>query len=146
MVETDREPGRAEQAFWSWLGFWAQFLALGLCVVIGAFAASGAGEPGNYAAGIVLMLGALLLAFLRLKRRFDGGPSEWGSFLLVDKMNSLVVAIPLFVTIGLAGLFIARGWPYGALHEAGLALFVVSSIIVFLDIKQVFDRMNSQRP
>ena len=40
MVETSREPEPAEHAFWSWLGFWVQFLVLGLFVVIGAFAAS----------------------------------------------------------------------------------------------------------
>ncbi len=144
MVETSRELEPAERAFWSWLGFWVQFLLLGLCVVIGAFAASRAEEPGGYAAGIVLILCALLLAFLRLKQRFDGGRSGWRSFLLVDNMKSLVVAIPTFAIIGLIGLFIASAWSYGSLHDGGIALFVVSGIIVFLDIKQVFDRMNSQ--
>jgi hypothetical protein len=145
MVETSRDPETAERAFWSWLGFWVQFLLLGLCAVIGAFAASGAEGPGDYAAGMVLMLGALVLAFLRLKQRFDGRPSGWGGFLLVDTMSSLVVVIPLFVIIGLAGLFIASAWPYGSLHGGGVALFVVSGVIVFFDIKQVFDNINTQQ-
>ena len=58
-------------------------------------------------------------------------------------MKSLPVVIPLFAVIGLAGLFIARAWPDGSLHNAGLGLFVVSGVIIFLDIKRVFDRMNS---
>jgi hypothetical protein len=144
MVETGRELERVDRAFWSWLGFWVQFLLLGLFVVIGAFAASGAAEPGDYAAGIVLVVGAAALAFLRLKQRFDGGPPGWRSFLFVDNMKSLVVAIPLFAVIGLIGLFIASAWPSGSLHDGGLALFVVSGVIVFFDIKQVFDRMNSR--
>lgn len=143
MVETSRSPEPAEQGFWSWLGFWVQFLLLGLCVVIGAFSASGAEQPGDYAAGIVLMLTALALAFLRLKQRFDHGPPGWRDCLFVDNMASLTVAIPLFAVIGLAGLFIAAAWPYGSLHDAGLGLFVVSGVIVFFDIKHVFDRMNS---
>jgi hypothetical protein len=145
MVETSREPEAAERAFWWWLGFWVQFLLLGLAVVIGAFAASGAEGPGDYAAGMVLILAAVALAFLRLKQRFDERPLGWGRFLLVDTMASLVVAIPLFVIIGLAGLFIANAWPYGSLHDGGIALFVVSGVIVFLDIKQVFDNINSHR-
>ena len=40
MAETSREPEAAERAFWSWLGFWVLFLVLGMCVVLGAFAAS----------------------------------------------------------------------------------------------------------
>jgi hypothetical protein len=143
MVETSREPEPAEDAFWSWLGFWVQFLVLGLLVVIGAFAASHADRPGDYACGVLLILGALALAFLRLKRRFDGGAPGWGDFLFVDDMTNLSVAIPLFAVIGLVGLFVARAWPDGSLHDAGLGLFVVSGVIVFLDIKRVFDRINS---
>jgi hypothetical protein len=144
MVETSREPEPAEGAFWSWLGFWVQFLLLGLCVAIGAFAASAAEEPGNYAAGIVLLLGAAALAFLRLKQRFDDGLLGWSDFLFVDNMTSLVVVIPVFVIIGLAGLFMASAWSFGSLHDGGIALFVVSGLIVFLDIKRVFDRSNSR--
>ena len=56
--------------------------------------------------------------------------------------GTLTVAI--FVVIGLVGLFIARAWPFGSLHYAGLGLFVVSGIVVFLDIKRVFDRINAR--
>lgn len=149
--QTSLEPARptpvaAERAFWRWLGFWVQFFILGVLAIIGAFAASAPREPGDYAAGLLLLLGAVALAFLRLKYRLDGSPPGWGGFLFVDDMKSLAVALPLFVVIGLAGLFIARDWEHGSLHGAGLALFVVSGIIVFFDIKHVFDRTNSHRP
>jgi hypothetical protein len=141
MADNGREPDRAARAFWSWVGFWLQFLLLAVCVVLGAFAASGAAEPGDYAAGMVLILAALALAFLRLKQCFDSGADRPGNFLLVEKMASLAVAIPLFTVVGLAGLFVASAWSDGILHAGGIALFVVSGIIVFLDIKHVFDRM-----
>jgi uncharacterized membrane protein len=144
MAETSRGPELAERAFWSWLGFWVQFLILGLLVVIGAFAASEPRAPGDYACGMLLLLGALVLAFLRLKQWFDGGAAGWLSFLFVDDMKSLVVAIPLFTVIGLVGLFIASAWPDGSLHDAGLGLFVVSGVIIFLDIKRVFDHTNAR--
>lgn len=144
--EVPEKPVTAERAFWGWLGFWVQFFVLGVLAMIGAFAASAPSEPGDYTAGLLLLLGAAALAFARLKHRLDGGAPGWGAFLFVDDMKSLAVALPLFVVIGLAGLFIAHGWEGGSLHTAGLALFVVSGVIVFLDIKHVFDRSNQHRP
>ena len=48
------------------------------------------------------------------------------------------------VVIGLAGLFIAHAWESGVMHAAGIALFVASGVIVFLNIKRVYDRINSE--
>jgi hypothetical protein len=135
-------PDIAERAFWSWLGFWLQLLVLGVLTIIGAFAASAAARPGDYACGVALSLGAIALAFLCLKRRLDGNESGWADFLLVGDMRNLALVIPLFTVIGLAGLFIAHAWEEGAMHSAGIALFIVSGAIVFLDMKHVFDRME----
>ena len=143
MDETGRIPDDAERAFWSWLGFWIQFLILAVLAVIGAFVASEDERPGDYLCGLLLSLGAIALAFLRLKHRLDGGASDWRTFLFVDDMKNLALAIPLFAVTALAGLFIARAWESGAMHDAGLGLFVASGAIIFLDIKNVFDRMNS---
>jgi hypothetical protein len=144
--EAGRTQDRAERAFWSWLGFWSQFLILGVLVVIGAYVASEDARPGDYLCGLLLSLGAIALAFLRLKHRLDGGALDWRTFLFVDDMKNLALAIPMFAVIGLAGLFIARAWESGAMHAAGISLFVVSGVIVFLDIKRVFDRMDSGLP
>jgi len=142
MDEPGSTPEDAERAFWSWLGFWVQFLILGLLAVIGAFVASGNARPGDYECGLLLSLAAITLAFLRLKHQLDGGSPGWDSFLLVDDMKNLALAIPLFTVIGLVGLFIADAWESGAMHAAGIGLFVVSGAIVFLDIKHVFDRID----
>ena len=144
MDDPSRTPDDAEHAFWSWLGFWAQFLILGVLAVVGAFVASGAERPGDYACGILLSLGVIALAFLRLKHLLDGGASDWGDFLLVDDMRGLAIVIPLFAVIGLAGLFIAHAWEGGAMHVAGVALFIASGAIIFLDLKRVFDRADSE--
>ena len=146
MDETGRPSDDAERAFWSWFGFWIQFLILGLLAVIGAFVASADARRGDYQCGLLLSLAAIAIGFLRLKHRLDGGPSGWGAFLLVDDMKHLAFVIPLFAVIGLVGLFIAHAWEGGAMHAAGIGLFVVSGVIVFLDIKHVFDRMNSGGP
>jgi hypothetical protein len=142
--DTSQTPDDAEQAFWSWLGFWAQFLIFGVLAVVGAFVASRAERPGDYTCGMLLSLGVIALAFLRLKHRLDGGASDWGDFLLVDDMRGLAIAIPLFAIIGLAGLFIAHAWEGGAMHVAGVALFIASGAIIFLDLKRVFDRADSE--
>jgi len=146
MEGTQQTPDDAERAFWSWLGFWLQILVLGVLAIVGAFAASGADRPGDYACGMVLSLAALALAFLRLKHRLDGNGSGWGDFLLVGDMWNLALVIPLFTVIGLAGLFIAHAWESGAMHAAGIALFIVSGAIIFLDMKHVFDRMQPPGP
>jgi hypothetical protein len=141
--QTGRILDEAEGAFLSWLGFWIQFLILAVLAVIGAFVASEDARPGDYLCGLLLSLAAVALAFLRLKHRFDGGASGWGTFLFVDDMKNLALVIPLFAVIGLVGLFVARAWESGAMHAAGLGLFVASGAFVFLNIKRVFDRMNS---
>ena len=141
--EASRTPGGVERAFWSWLGFWIQFLILAVLAVIGAFVASEDARPGDYLCGMLLSLAAVALAFLRLKHTLDGGALGWGTFLLVDDMKHLALVIPLFAIIGLAGLFIAHAWESGAMHAAGLGLFVASGAFVFLNIKRVFDRMGS---
>jgi hypothetical protein len=143
MAETSRGPEPAEQGFWSWLAFWLQFVVLALCVVVGAFVASTDELPGDYGCGIALFLGALALAFLRLKQSFDSRAPDWRDLLFVADMTSLAMAIPVFTVIGLVGLFIARDWPVGSLHDVGLGLFVVSAVVIFLDIKTVFDRIDS---
>jgi hypothetical protein len=145
MDRSSRRPDETTRAFWSWLGFWLQFLILGLLAVVGAFVASGAERQGEYTCGVVLSLAAIALGFLRLKHYFDSGDAGWGNFLLVDTMHNLAVVIPLFVSVGLAGLFIAHAWQSGALHAAGIALFVASGVIVFLNIKRVYDRIDSER-
>jgi len=143
MEQAGRTPDDAGRAFRSWFGFWIQFLILGVLAVVGAFVASADARPGDYLCGLLLSLGAIALAFLRLKQRLDGKASGWGTFLLVDDMKHLALVIPLFTVIGLIGLFVANTWDNGAMHAAGLGLFVVSGVIVFLDIKHAFDRQSS---
>jgi hypothetical protein len=127
----------------TWIGFWAEIAVLGLLAVLGAFFASGDGAPGDYACGLILSLAAIVLAFMRLKRRFDGGrAADWGSFLLVDDMANLVAVIVVFTLLALAGLFVAARFDHGGLHDSGVALFVASGLAVFLSLKHVFDNFD----
>ena len=124
-----------------WFAFWAQFVVLSALALLGLYIGSD-GQPGDYATGLMLAVGSILLAFLRLKAWFDGTGSDWMSFLLVDKPAQLVVVIPLFSLIALAGLFIAASEP-GSLQSAGVALFVMCGVIIFLSLKRVFDKLDS---
>ncbi len=142
MDDLPQTPDTAERAFWSWLGFWLQILVLGVLAIIGAFASSAAARPGDYTCGVALSLGAIALAFLLLKRRLDGNESGWADLLLVGDMRNLALVIPLFTVIGLAGLLIAHAFENGAMHSSGIALFVVSGAVIFLDMKHVFDHME----
>ena len=123
----------------TWILFWAQLVVLAVLAVLGAFFASADDAPGDYACGLFLSLAAIALAAMRVKNRFDGGAADWGSFLLVDDMANLVAVIVIFTILGLAGLFAAAGFDHGGLHDAGVALFAASGVLVFLSMKHVFD-------
>jgi len=142
MDHSETPPLHWGQEYWAWFGFWAQFVVLaGLAIVGLAIAGSDAG-PGDGTTGLLLAGGAVALAFMRLKSWFDGTSGDWTSFLIVDKPAHLLVVIPLFTVIALGGLFLAAGDP-GSLHDAGLTLFVVSGIIIFLSLKRVFDALDA---
>jgi hypothetical protein len=141
VLQSNKSSGGLGREYWSWFGFWAEFVVLGLLAIIGAFFASQGGRPGDYAAGLILSLTAIGLAFFRLKLRLDGMPSEWSRSLLVDDMRNLALAIAVFTALGLAGLFVAAG-SEGSLHAAGVALFVTSALVVFLSLKNVFDTLD----
>lgn len=143
MAEESRALESADRAFRSWLGFWLQFLILGFLALTGAGFASLGAAPGDYASGMLLALGSVALAFLRLKHHLDGGDPSWTRFLFVSDMKNLALVIPLLTILGLGGLAVARAWPNGSLHAAGIAFFVVSALAIFLDIKHVFDRIDA---
>jgi hypothetical protein len=143
MDDPDTAPQHWGGEYWAWFKFWAQFVVLGGLAIFGLYIAGGDAAPGDDATGLMLAGGAVALAFLRLKSWFDGTSGDWTSFLLVDKPAHLVVVIPLFTVIALAGLFVAAGEP-GSLQNAGIGLFVVSGIIIFLSLKRVFDALDSR--
>jgi hypothetical protein len=142
MDETVPVTPEMKRNFRSWVGLCAQFAVLAVLAVFGAATASGAARPGDATTGLVLAVAAAVLAFLRLKSVFDGAPPGFGDLVLVDTMWGLAVAVPVFTILALVGLFIAHGADGGSLQAAGIVLFIASGIIVFLDLKRVFDRID----
>jgi hypothetical protein len=140
--QSNPRPEEAGREYWTWFGFWAELVVLGLLAIAGGYFASHGGGSGDYATGLVLGVAAIALAFLRLKRRFDGAPTRWDRVLLVDDTRNLVLVIAVFVALGLAGLFVAAAEADGSLHVAGVALFATSGLIVFLSLKNVFDNLD----
>jgi uncharacterized membrane protein YhaH (DUF805 family) len=141
MDDSAASPQHWGQDYWAWVGFWAQFVILGALAILG-LAIAGSGAPGNDATGLLLTFAAIALAFMRLKLWFDGGATGWMAFLFVDTPRGLLVVIPLFVVIALAGLFISAGGS-GSLRNAGIALFVASGAVIFLSLKRVFDNLDA---
>jgi hypothetical protein len=119
-----------------------EIVLLGFLAILGAFFASANASPGDYACGMILILAAIALAFLRLKARLDGAPGDWTSSLLVNDWANLTAVIVVLVLLGLAGLFLAAAYERGGLHNGGLALFIASGAAVFLNLKHVFDNYD----
>ena len=134
------EPGGPSVA--AWFGFWVPLAVLVIVAIAGLVFASADAEPGDYACGLLLFAGATLLAFLRIKQRFDGGPLGWGRFLLVEDVPNLTAMLIAFGLLALAGLIVAAAVDVGGLHIAGVALFVTSGIGAFLSLKHVFDNLD----
>lgn len=135
-------PRPGEIGIGAWIASWLELIVLGLLVVLGACFASADAEPGDYACGLILVVAALLLALLRIKRRFDGADTGWRSFLLVDDGANLVLAIIVFVILGIGGVIVAAAVGSGGIYAGGVALFAVSVIAVLLSIKRVFDNLD----
>jgi hypothetical protein len=142
MQSTPTSPQPQDLGLRPWFGFWIPLVVLVALTILGLYIASD-GMPGDYATGLLLALGAVLLVFLRLKAYFDGAADDWTSFLFVDRPGQLVIVIPLFTVIALAGLFMGAGAP-GSLQGAGVGLFIVSGLIIFLSLKRVFDKLDSE--
>jgi hypothetical protein len=121
---------------------WGELVLLAFLAILGAFFASANANPGDYACGVILVLAAIALAFLRLKSRFDGAFGSGAGWLLVNDWASLTAIVVVFVVLALIGLFLAAGYEYGGLHSAGIALFVVSGAAIFLNLKHVFDNYD----
>lgn len=141
MALPEASPEHWGRDYRSWIGFWAQFAVLGALVILGLVIGS-SDAPGDGTTGLLLAGAAVVLAFMRLKLWFDGGATGWMAFLFVETPGGLVVVVPLFVAIALAGLFLGAG-ASGSLQSAGIALFVVSGIIIFLSLKRVFDNLDA---
>jgi hypothetical protein len=142
-MDESEAPQHWGREYWAWLGFWGQFMVLGALAILGLGIAGGDAAPGDDTAGLLLAVAAVALAFMRLKLWFDGGATGWMAFLFVETPGGLLVVIPLFVAIALAGLFMGAG-ASGSLRNAGIALFIASGAVIFLSLKRVFDALDSR--
>jgi hypothetical protein len=142
MEHPEASPQHWGREYWAWFGFWGQFVVLAGLAILG-LAIAGSGAPGDDTTGLLLAGAAVALAFMRLRLWFDGGATGWMAFLFVDTPRGLLIVIPLFVVIALAGLFIGAG-ASGSLRNAGIALFIASGGVIFLSLKRVFDALDSR--
>ena len=138
-------PESEAREYRAWLAFWVQLAVLAFLAIVGLYFAGQADEPGDYTIGLILTAAAIGLAVLRIKMRLDGDAGAWGSLLLVDNMPSLVLAIVLFTVLGLAGLIVGGTHRSASVQDGGLALFVVSVLLVFLSMKRFFDLQEAGR-
>jgi hypothetical protein len=131
-----------ETSLCTWFGFWAQFVLLAFACVIGLMFAGGNAAPGDQTCGVVLVLAAVALMFMRLKNWFDYGNTGWSRFFLVDDMPNLIAVTGIFVVLGIVGMNIAAQVDHGGLHNGAVALIVASGFGIFLSIKNVFDNIE----
>jgi hypothetical protein len=138
-------PQTEAREYRAWLGFWVQLALLAFLAVLGLYFAGRSEEPGDDVIGLILAAAAGILAALRIKSQLDGNTGGWGSLLLVDDLPSLFVAIVLFTALALAGLIVGGTHRSVSVQDGGLALFVVSVLLVFLSMRRFFDTLETRR-
>ena len=145
MDQSTRFSDTEAREFRAWLAFWVQLGVLAVLAIVGLVFAGQGNEAGDYDIGLVLAGAALALAALRIRSRLDGDAGSWSSLLLADDTPSLLTGIVVFIVLGLAGLIVGGTHRSASVQDGGLALFVVSVLLVFLGIKRFFDIQETRR-
>lgn len=118
------------------------YVFLAAAAILGLFTASGATDSGTYYSGLATFALAVIIAAVRMKLQLDG--RETGFLLPVTAASSdaLVVTIALLAVLGLFGVVLAASVG-GDVYSIGLALFVISAALIFLEMKRYFDRADA---
>lgn len=124
---------------WRLVAPWLGYFFLGAAAVLGLITASGGSDDATYASGLATFAVAVLLIAWRMKRQLDG--CEIGFLLPISAAGSdtLLVTIAVLAALGLAGAILAATVG-GMLYGIGIALFIISSAFIFIEIKRYFDR------
>jgi hypothetical protein len=121
------------------------YVLLAAAALLGLFAASGAADGEAYAVGLATFALAALIIGWRLKDQFDGKDDGLLLPVTVASEDALFLLIAVMTVLGLAGLLVAAE-AEGAFHAAGIALFCVAALLIFLNIKAYFDRREGGGP
>ncbi len=140
----DEKTEAADREFWMGVRLFVGRSVLGGIGLLGLFTASHAESGATYTAGLALFGFAVAILFFEIDRFFDGRPSLFmGTKGLVASTNDdLLVLLPGRVVMILAGLFLAARAEENAGYAMGLGVAGVSLVMVFLDLKGVFDRLD----
>lgn len=128
---------------WRLVAPWLGYLFLGAAGILGLFTASAADDSASYAVGIATFALAIILIVMRMRRQLDG--RETGFLLPVTATDSdtLFITVALLTVLGLVGAMLAATIG-GMVYAIGLALFFVSALLIFFEIKRYFDRRDHQ--
>jgi len=126
---------------WRLIGPWLGYVFLAFAALLGLFTASGAADRATYVAGMLTFAIAVAVIAMRAKRQLDG--AEVGFLLPISPSDAdtLVVTIAILGVLGLAGGALAATVG-SALYGIGLALFLVCALLIFIEIKRYFDRID----
>lgn len=147
-ARTSTRPRMPLREMLEWMAPWLVGALLAFSALLGFFTASGAQDDGTYAAGLVTAALSLVALGWCVKRYFDRRAENFAQNLdvviLIEQTDSLLVLIALLVALGIGGLFLCVH-AEGAASNAGFALFVVSLIFIFWNLKHYFD-VRERRP
>lgn len=128
----------------TWIAPWLAGVLLAGAALFGFLTASAARGPDTYGAGMITGILALAALAWLVKHSFDQGAEDWPFKILVDRPESLFLLVAILMAIGIGGLFLAAN-ARGAAVTIGYALFVVCLLLIALNLKHYYDRIDSLR-
>jgi hypothetical protein len=123
---------------WRLVAPWLGYVFLTAAALLGLFTARGDADAVTYGVGLATFFVAVALIVVRMNRQLNGRDVGFLLPVTPGDVDSLLVTIAVLVVLGLVGAVLAATVG-GVLYGIGLALFVVSVLLIFTDMKRYFD-------
>ncbi|MGH7088777.1 MAG: hypothetical protein ACREFQ_07740, partial [Stellaceae bacterium] len=133
-------PTSAEEV-WRLVAPWLGYVFLVAAGILGLFTASAAEDSASYTVGLATFAVAIILIVLRMMRQLDGRETGFLVPVTATDSDTLYVTVAILTVLGLVGAMLAATVG-GMVYAIGMALFFVSILLIFFEIKRYFDRRD----
>jgi hypothetical protein len=121
----------------AWFAPWLIAIFLGAAFVLGLWSASAASDSDTATMGYAIAALALIAAAWDINMALEARPLP---SLLVDTAEALVLLVAFLCVLAVAGLIAAARSDSLAVESGGYALFVLSLVFIFWNMKHYYDR------
>lgn len=134
-----RGQGVGLRELYHWFAPWLGGVLLVIVALLGLFTASAARDSGDFTAGLVTFILAIIALARGIRNYFDGvGGGFWSPVLVVDP-TALLLLVILLAGLAVLGLVLAARARDTVWQASGYALFGTSIAVIAWNLKHYFD-------